>query len=162
VSRGGAGGAARAAYLLALGLAALALAPAPGDEPCAAPGERAAAGGWSREVGCAGGGELRGPARLLFGRGVDPNLADLATLEALPGIGPARAAALARARESQYFCGPADLARVKGIGPKTREALAPWLEFEARRGCSDVPWTPIHGAVRPPNGACNPVPPAGK
>lgn len=140
MSRGGAGGAARAAYVLALGLAAAALVPASRDGVCAAPQERAASAGWSREVGCEGrGGELRGPARLLFGRGLDPNRADLATLEVLPGIGPVRAAALARAREGRYFCGLADLGRVKGIGPKTREALAPWLEFTERPDCGGAP-----------------------
>ena len=140
MSRGAPGGAARAAYALALLLAAAALAPEPRDAGCAAPRERAAAGGWSREVGCGGeGGELRGPARLLFGRGVDPNRADLATLEALPGIGPSRAAALAQAREVGPFCGLGDLGRVKGIGPRTRQALGPWLAFEAAPGCGGEP-----------------------
>ena len=55
-------------------------------------------------MGCGGeGGELRGPARLLFGLAVDPNRADLATLEALPGIGPSRAAALARRGKAGPF-----------------------------------------------------------
>ena len=135
---GGAGRSARAAYALALLLAAAALAPAPRDEACAAPREHAAAGGWSAEVACAGaGGELRGPARLLFGLAVDPNRADPGTLEALPGIGVARAAALVEARRGRPFCGPEDLGRVKGIGPKTRSALEGWLSFAPDRtqGC---------------------------
>ena len=37
----------------------------------------------------AGGPELRGPARLLFGQRFDPNRADATTLQTLPGIGPA-------------------------------------------------------------------------
>jgi hypothetical protein len=142
VRPGGAGRSARAAYVLALLLAAAALAPAPRDEPCAAPRERAAAGGWSAEVGCAGrGGELRGPARLLFGLAIDPNHADRGTLEALPGIGAARAAALAEARAGRPFCGPEDLGRVKGIGPKTRRSVEGWLSFAPDRtqGCGAGP-----------------------
>jgi hypothetical protein len=106
------------------------------------PRERAAAGGWSAEVGCTGsGGELRGPARLLFGLAIDPNRADRGTLEALPGIGAARAAALVEARTGKPFCGPEDLGRVKGIGPKTRRAVEGWLSFGPHRtqGCGVRP-----------------------
>jgi Holliday junction resolvasome RuvABC DNA-binding subunit len=72
---------------------------------------------------------LRGPARLLFGLAIDPNRADARTLEVLPGIGPARAAAIVAERERRPFADVVDLERVAGIGPKTRGRLAPWLEL---------------------------------
>jgi hypothetical protein len=132
----GAGGAERAAFALALGLALAGLRPAPAEPPCASAGEVAGAGAWTAEVGCDGvGGELRGPARLLFGAGIDPNRADLATLRALPGIGPARAEAIAEARSRSPFCATPDLDRVKGIGPKLRARLESWLQIVPDSGC---------------------------
>lgn len=126
----------RAAGWVALALSALALAPAPSAPPCPAPAELAAAAGHTREVGCEGeGAPLRGPARLLFGERIDPNRADAATLETLPGVGPGRAAALVEARDRARFCAAADLESVKGIGPKTRERLEPWLAFEVSPDC---------------------------
>lgn len=134
------GGAQRAAFALALALAVSALAREPRPAPCAAPRERAAAGSWSVEVACAGPGhELRGPARLLFERGIDPNRADLATLAALPGIGPGRAAALAEERVRSPFCSAIELERVKGIGPKIREKMERLLAFEPISGCGPPP-----------------------
>lgn len=126
----------RAAGWVALALGALALAPEPSAPPCRAPAEIAAAGAHTREVGCDGeGGPLRGPARLLFGERIDPNRADAATLETLPGVGPGRAAALLEARARRRFCDPADLETVKGIGPKTRRQIEPWLAFEPAPDC---------------------------
>jgi hypothetical protein len=135
-------GGARAAFVLALGLGAAGLAPSRPLPVCAAPGERAAAGGWSVEVGCGAAGELRGPARLLFGQGIDPNTADAATLEALPGVGPGRARALVEARGDSPYCRPKDLERVKGIGPRTLEAVEPWLVFGGMPGCGSKPHSP--------------------
>ena len=105
-------------------------------EPCAAPREAAAEAGRTTVVDCrpgARGGPLRGPARLLFGLGLDPNRADAETLAALPGIGPARAAAIVAGRASGPYRAPRDLLRVHGIGPKTVERLRPFLRFPARR-----------------------------
>jgi competence protein ComEA len=78
------------------------------------------------------GAPLAGPARLLFGGRLDANTARAAWLEALPGIGPARAAALVAERERAPFCGLEDLARVRGIGPRTLARLGPWLEADCR------------------------------
>ena len=63
----------------------------------------------------------RGAARLLWGLPLDLNHEDPRALEALPGIGPSRAHAIAAARP---FCRPSDLERVPGIGPITLHRLA--------------------------------------
>lgn len=52
------------------------------------------------------------------GETIDVNLADAVQLQRLPGVGPARAAAIVREREMRGpFAAPSDLARVPGIGP---------------------------------------------
>jgi competence protein ComEA len=124
-------GQARAALLVTAVLGLLPLARGPGEAaPCAAPAERAARGAHSTAVGCAGGPALRGPARLLFGLPLDANTADAAALETLPGLGPARAAAIVAARCARPFRALEDLARVPGIGARTRERLAQWLAVD--------------------------------
>ena len=67
----------------------------------------------------------RGAVGLLCGRLLDLNAAPPQALEALPGIGPARARALAAARP---FARVADVERVPGIGPALRERLRPFVE----------------------------------
>lgn len=119
----------RAALCVAATLVALPYWSAtPGTRPCPAPSERAHRAGHSSEVGCAGGRPLRGPARLLFGLRLDPNTADAAALEVLPGLGASRAQAVVAARCAQPFRSLRDLERVRGIGPRTRADLEPWLE----------------------------------
>ena len=117
-----------AAWLLAAALLALAARPEPrGAAACPHPREAAARAGHSVAARCgepAAGRPLRGPARRLFGLPIDPNLADAPTLETLPGIGPGRAEAILRERERAPFAAPEDLARVRGIGPRTLERLA--------------------------------------
>jgi hypothetical protein len=97
-------------------------------EPCADPVVRAAG-----EVVCAIGPEgaprLEGPLRRLFGRPLDPNRADAIALETLPGIGPARAAAIIRERCKRPFASVADMKRVAGIGPKRIRQIEPFLEL---------------------------------
>ena len=116
---------------------------APGGDrlpPCAHPRELVASGGHTRRVTCdrsARGGELRGPARVLFGLGIDPNTADASALEALPGVGPARAEAIVAARAAGAYRTLADLGRVRGIGPGTLRRAAPWLSFEPDAGRVD-------------------------
>lgn len=115
------------AALLWLALALLWTARASDDPapPCVAPAEAASRGGHTTAVRCGepGGPPLRGPAGRLFGRPVDLNCSDSATLETLSGIGPARAAAIVAERERAPFRDVADLARVHGIGPRTLERL---------------------------------------
>jgi hypothetical protein len=99
---------------------------------CAQPNEILASGGHTRRVTCdgvPGGAELRGPARVLFGLGIDPNVADAAALEALPGVGPARAEAIVAGRADGAYRTVADLGRVRGIGPVTLRRAGPWLSF---------------------------------
>jgi competence protein ComEA len=99
---------------------------------CPHPSEIAASAGHTRRVICdpdRPGRALRGPARVLFGLGIDPNTADAAALEALPGVGPARAAAIVAARGDGPYRTLADLGRVRGIGPVTLRRAAPWLAF---------------------------------
>jgi len=104
----------------------------PESAACTAPSERAQRDGHTTQAGCGGGVPLRGPARLLFGLRLDPNTADAAALEVLPGLGPARAQALVAARCGRPFRELQDLERVPGIGPRTRAALEPWLAVDPR------------------------------
>ncbi|HVP29941.1 MAG TPA: helix-hairpin-helix domain-containing protein [Myxococcota bacterium] len=112
-----------AAFLL---LRALAVASPPDTRTCRGPTETATLAGRTVTVRCAGGtpGRVRGPARLLFELPIDLNQADAATLEAIPGIGSGRAAAIVRAREERPFSSVSDLARVPGIGGGTITRVA--------------------------------------
>ncbi|MBT8478584.1 MAG: helix-hairpin-helix domain-containing protein [Gemmatimonadetes bacterium] len=70
---------------------------------------------------------------------LDPNLAPATHLRRLPGIGPARARAIVKERETAgFYLGPGDLERVPGIGPRTVEALAPHLSFDSRANSSSA------------------------
>jgi competence protein ComEA len=52
------------------------------------------------------------------GARIDLNAADAVELDALPGIGPARARAIVRYREEHgHFAAVEDLARIPGFGP---------------------------------------------
>jgi hypothetical protein len=96
----------RAALILAAGLWLAALEPAPAAPASGPPPDLAGAG------------------RLLFGLPLEINCAEPADLEALPGIGPARARAL---REARPFSSVDDLERVPGIGPRALARLRPWV-----------------------------------
>jgi DNA uptake protein ComE-like DNA-binding protein len=66
---------------------------------------------------------------------VDPRTATAREIEALPGIGPAIARRVVEARaRGLRFERPSDLARVRGIGPRTVERIAPFLVFTGRTG----------------------------
>ena len=138
----------RAAFALALALFALPLAPrGSAPAPCSEAAEQLARishHAWhSVAVRCDGdpaARPLRGPARLLFGLRLDPNRADRASLEALPGIGPVRAAAIETERCRRPFASVAELERVSGIGPRSLARLEPWLAvvFPAQARCPAV------------------------
>jgi DNA uptake protein ComE-like DNA-binding protein len=65
---------------------------------------------------------------------LDPNTAEIPALESLPGIGPALARRIDEARRSgMVFRAPADLRRVRGIGPRLVDRLVPYLTFPATR-----------------------------
>ena len=83
--------------------------------------------------GASGGASLENAARLLFALPLDLNRADARALEALPGVGAGRAAAIVRAREEAPFCTVGALARVPGLGPVTRARVAPYV---VARGCA--------------------------
>lgn len=75
--------------------------------------------------------------RLLFGAGLDPNVASADELTVLPGIGPARAAAIVAQRKRAVFCRPEDLEHVYGLGPVTVARLRSWISLDPLpRGCS--------------------------
>ncbi len=149
-------GSASAALLLGAVVMGVAMSQAPSlPSGCEAPFERAAdaRAGFTTEVGC-GAAEaprpgLRGPARLLFGLRLDLNRASEEALEALPAIGPVRAAAILRARANRRFESLDDLQRVAGIGPKTSEGLRAWVAVpnaaarvnEAGVPAGEWPWT---------------------
>ena len=81
------------------------------------------------------------PLILSLGIAVDVNRAELPELATLPGVGPglARRIAAHRQRHGPYRQKD-EVLRVRGIGPRTRAALEPWLAFE------DVParCAPLH------------------
>jgi DNA uptake protein ComE-like DNA-binding protein len=147
VTGAGAGaGAARASLALAAVLGAAALAPERGAPPCAA--LSTVPGAPAQELRCGAEGDpLPDAARLVLGLRLDPNRADPRALEALPGVGPRRAAAWVHEREKKPLCSVADLDRVSGIGPRTLHALGPWLDFAASRGCSPGPGRPMEAAA---------------
>ncbi len=121
---------ARADAALALAALLLLLAlPAPRSRvaPCPAPAVARPDGASLPELRCRAAGRadaLAGAAPLLFGRPLDLNRAPPEALEALPGIGPVRARAIADARRERAFCAPGDLLRVRGIGARTLARLA--------------------------------------
>ncbi len=58
---------------------------------------------------------------------VDITSADASTLEKLPGIGPGRAQAILEARNKRPFHNKSDIRRIKGIGKKSFQKLAPHI-----------------------------------
>lgn len=69
---------------------------------------------------------------------IDPNSAGRAEWDRLPGIGPVTAIAIVERRTSAGpFRGPADLLAVRGIGPRTVDRLAPYLDWGGTTGTMD-------------------------
>jgi competence protein ComEA len=72
---------------------------------------------------------------LVFGLPMPLNDVDEKALAALPGIGPSKAAAIVLDRQTNgAFASVPELQRVRGIGPKTVEALTPYLTVETTPG----------------------------
>jgi competence ComEA-like helix-hairpin-helix protein len=68
------------------------------------------------------------PGALADSLRLDLNRATAVQLESLPGIGPAKAAAIIRWREDNGpFAQPADIMKVKGIGPKIYEGVKRYI-----------------------------------
>ena len=75
---------------------------------------------------------------LVLNETINPNTASVASLLRLPGIGPARAQGIVTYREAfaaeypgwQPFQDLDDVTRVKGLGPRTVDAMRQWLAFE--------------------------------
>jgi competence protein ComEA len=61
---------------------------------------------------------------------INVNAASADELQRLPGVGPVTAQAIVAARAAAPFRSVSDLDRVKGIGPKTREKLRPFVTVE--------------------------------
>lgn len=70
-------------------------------------------------------------ALLVVGLPIDVNRAGATALEAVPGLGPARSAAIVAEREAGGPYADVDaLTRVRGIGPATVERVRPFLAAE--------------------------------
>ncbi len=134
MSASAADGAPRAAALLtALALASLATQPPAEPAVCDRPEFGTTREGMATATCVADPGppsiaDARGAARLLFGLRLDPHREEPRALEALPGIGPARALAIVREARARPFCRPEDLERVAGIGAAIRSRLTEFLE----------------------------------
>ncbi len=64
---------------------------------------------------------------------LDPNTAEPALLEVLPGLGPAKVKAIVAERQGAPFVSLDDFEeRVKGIGPASAARLKPYLRFPAQ------------------------------
>ena len=61
---------------------------------------------------------------------VNVNTADEATLQLLPGVGPALAQRIVEERKDRPFTSAADLERVSGIGPKLSARMKPYVAFD--------------------------------
>jgi competence protein ComEA len=63
---------------------------------------------------------------------LDPNTCPADSLELLPGVGPTIAERIVAARaRGVHFARARDMQVVRGIGPRTVEALEPYLVFDA-------------------------------
>jgi len=77
--------------------------------------------------------EERAGTPLADGERIDPNFADAIELRRLPGVGPAKAAAIVSdRRDNGPFRSLDDLERVRGLGRATVESLSPHLELVSR------------------------------
>ncbi len=124
-----------AVLLLAAGIAGFAMGDGTDPLPLCRQPEVLASDAWGAvRIGCDGArGALpadAGLGGLLLGRAIDLNRASSVVLEALPGIGPARAQAILSERERAPFESLAAVERVSGIGPRLRTRLEAWTRVE--------------------------------
>jgi competence ComEA-like helix-hairpin-helix protein len=80
---------------------------------------------------------------------IDPNSASLASLCRLPGVGPGRAKTILAYRAAhgeRPFRTAADLANIRGIGARTIERLAPYLDLPAGTSKKPEPGTEVAGS----------------
>lgn len=114
-----------------------------GSAPCPTLSARAADAFGTTHVVCvtATSGRVRptGVARLVNGDRIDLNRAPAQWLEALPGLGPTRAAAIVAARRDGPFRSLTELERVHGIGPVTRARLTAFVEVVGEMEVRDGP-----------------------
>ncbi|HIJ69784.1 MAG TPA: helix-hairpin-helix domain-containing protein [Planctomycetes bacterium] len=73
--------------------------------------------------------------KVILDGAINPNTAEASSLVRLANIGPRRAEAIVKYRETVDSEGPAfrriaDMENIRGIGPRTAEKLRPWLCFE--------------------------------
>ncbi len=91
---------------------------------------------------------------------VDPNVVPWWELTVLPRIGEITARAIVQYRDSvaqstlggeagPVFRRPADLAGVRGIGPKTVQRIAPYLRFDGRPGSDRLHYRELQTGGRP-------------
>jgi competence ComEA-like helix-hairpin-helix protein len=117
-----------AVILLAASLARLAWGSVSPGEPTAAPDVLPLLLAESRERADEA---RRREAPLGVGERLDPNRANAAELDRLPGVGPSTAEALVRSREAEGpFRVPEDLLRVRGIGPSLLARIRPHLDLD--------------------------------
>lgn len=96
--------------------------------PCAAPALRQGV------LVCDGQGSPAGARAWLAGERLDVNRATRSELEAIPGVGPAMAAAIVATRDTRGGYGTLeDLDEVPGIGEKRLRKLAAWLRVAPAR-----------------------------
>jgi hypothetical protein len=77
---------------------------------------------------------VKGAARLLFGLPLDLNVEAVGSFEALPGVGPSRARAIALTRSRRWFVSVDDLRQIEGFGRVTRSAIAHCVEVTRTAG----------------------------
>lgn len=92
---------------------------------------------------------LEPPPQSLAGP-LDVDTASAATLELLPGIGPALARRIVEDRERRGTFGSLEgLEQVRGIGPRTARALSERVTFSGARRPIRAASSPVGGARRP-------------
>jgi competence protein ComEA len=90
---------------------------------------------------------------------VNINTASNEELELLPGVGPAKARLIASYRQQHAFRTVEELARVKGIGPRTVRRLRPHLVVRGPTTARPTPRRPIALTTPAPPPTPAPTPP---